>query len=195
MIIHATSITTLTDARYFAAREVQALGYILDEGHPQYMDPSAMKAIREWVEGPALVGWFFKTSLDIVQESARFYQLDAVVIDADGLTTAPAIEESLVYSVYLQKNQALPTNAQPQSVICKVNDLQIDGEWVSEICRRHTTLIEIDDYNPKVLEAWLALGVHGFCLHGGMEERTGVKEFTDLEDFFDWVETHNQQIS
>jgi phosphoribosylanthranilate isomerase len=195
MIIHATSITTLTDARYFAAREVQALGYILDEGHPQFMDPSAMKAIREWVEGPALVGWFFKTSLDIVQESARFYQLDAVVIDADALTDATAIEESLVYSVYLQKGQAIPTNAHPQSVICKVNDLQMDAEWVSEICRRHTTLIEIENYNPTDLAAWLALGAHGFCLHGGAEERTGVKEFTDLEDFFDWAEAYNQQIS
>lgn len=195
MIVHATAITSLTDARYFAAREVHALGFVLDEGHAQYMDPGTMKAIREWVQGPALSGWFFTTPLATVAEAARFYGLDSVVVSIENWEDDASVLSEVPYLLYLRAGQPLPESALPQAVICEVNDLGLDAEWVGEICRRRPTLIQITTYQPEQLEAWLAIGVQGFCVLGGAEERTGVKEFTDLEDFFDWAEAHNTEAS
>ncbi|MBP6828235.1 MAG: N-(5'-phosphoribosyl)anthranilate isomerase, partial [Saprospiraceae bacterium] len=82
MLIKASRITNLTDARYFAAKEVDFLGFNLEEGTEDYLDPIYMKAIREWVEGPQIVGEFSAGSADVVREYASFFGLDAVQIQA-----------------------------------------------------------------------------------------------------------------
>ena len=47
MLLKATAVMNLTDARYFAAKEVDYLGFNLEEGTEGYLDPMYMKAIRE----------------------------------------------------------------------------------------------------------------------------------------------------
>ncbi len=195
MIVHATAITSLTDARYFAAREVQALGFVLDEGHARYIDPGAMRAIKEWVQGPAMAGWFYTTPLATVAEAARFFGLDSVVVSLENWNEGAALLSRIPYQFFLRSGQHLPPDAQPEAVICQVSDVETDAAWVTEICRRRPTLVQITTYDPQQLEAWLALGAQGFCVLGGAEERTGVKEFTDLEMFFDWAEAYNQEAS
>jgi len=83
MLIKATRITNLTDARYFAAQAVRFLGFNLEEGTEGYLDPMYMRAIREWVEGPVIVGEFSSSPVEIVREAATFFGLDAVQLKAD----------------------------------------------------------------------------------------------------------------
>jgi len=45
--VKASQITNLTDARYFAAWEVEWLGFNFDEGSAHYIPPVEMKAIKE----------------------------------------------------------------------------------------------------------------------------------------------------
>ena len=80
MIIKASTITNLTDARYFAAQEVDYLGFNLEPDTPGFLDPIYMKAMREWVQGPKIVGEFANMPLAHIQEAAQFYGLDAVQI-------------------------------------------------------------------------------------------------------------------
>ena len=56
--ILAGSITNLTDARYFAAWEVEWMGFNLNASEETFMPPAQVMAIKEWVEGPNILGEF-----------------------------------------------------------------------------------------------------------------------------------------
>ena len=64
MLIKASRLTNLTDARYFAAKDVQFLGFNLEAGTPGHLDPMYMRAIREWVQGPVILGEFMEFSAE-----------------------------------------------------------------------------------------------------------------------------------
>lgn len=83
MLVKASSVTNLTDARYFAAKEVNYLGFNLEEGSPGYLEPASMKAIREWIAGPHIVGEFENAGIDHVLAAIEFYNLDVVQLKAD----------------------------------------------------------------------------------------------------------------
>jgi phosphoribosylanthranilate isomerase len=56
MLIKASRVTNLTDARYFAARGASYIGFNLEEGTEDYLDPIYMKAIKEWLRRTANSG-------------------------------------------------------------------------------------------------------------------------------------------
>lgn len=85
MLIKASRVTNLTDARYFAARNASYIGFNLEEGTEDYLDPIYMKAIREWLEGPRMVGEFGSVSPAVAAEAASFLGLDAIQINAGTL--------------------------------------------------------------------------------------------------------------
>jgi phosphoribosylanthranilate isomerase len=202
MLIHATAITNLTDARYFAAREVSHLGFHMETASTDYLDPIWMKAIQEWVQGPALTGWFFDSKLEEVKATAEFYKLDAVVISLSMLTDTKALS-GLVFHVYvanpsdLDLSQLDSLTIQPASIILDLRGAEpslsdkvrpISAESLSNICRRRPTLFYTDQLAADTVTQWLAYEPAGFCVSGGAEERVGVKHFDELEDFFDWLE-------
>jgi Phosphoribosylanthranilate isomerase len=94
-LIKASRIAHLTDARYFAAMEVDFLGFNLEEGTEGYLDPMYMKAIREWVQGPRIVGEFSVSPISVVKEAARFFGLDAVQVSAEAHGEQLALLEGL----------------------------------------------------------------------------------------------------
>jgi phosphoribosylanthranilate isomerase len=66
--VKASSITNLTDARYFAAWEVKWLGFNLDANAEDYIEPVKMKAMKEWVDGVEVVAEFgMQTASEIKQ--------------------------------------------------------------------------------------------------------------------------------
>ena len=56
--IKANTLSHLTDARYFASMEVTWMGFNLDPLSENASSPPFVKAIREWISGPAFVGEF-----------------------------------------------------------------------------------------------------------------------------------------
>ena len=77
--VKAGFITNLTDARYFAAREVEWLGFPIGNGDGM-IAPMQVKAIAEWVDGVKIVGEFsFATPEEILALSEQV-GLDAVPV-------------------------------------------------------------------------------------------------------------------
>jgi phosphoribosylanthranilate isomerase len=207
MIVHASAITNLTDARYFAAKAgVHYLGFHLEPDATDYLDPVFMKAIKEWVEGPAITAWFFETPVPIIIESAQFYGLDAVVLPLNVQNKVQLARlGQLTYQLIASPSEFLENEIelaqvpnQPEAIILdlrgqewsNINDEGMKAEMVREICRRRKTLLYCNPSNLSTLAFWKeAVQPAGFCLSGGSEERVGVKEFDNLEDIFDWLET------
>ncbi|MCC7246507.1 MAG: hypothetical protein IT269_12565 [Saprospiraceae bacterium] len=201
MLIKASHIRNLTDARYFAAREVDFLGFCLQEGHPDYLDPMYMKAMREWVQGPKIVGEFPSAEAAYVMEAARFLELDAVETAAEvafpdagfeaektiirhfnvGKTDENALFER-VLNLVLPENHLLLLNFEHSDWHWPM--LLDDPRW-RECCRRQRVMLQIDapaDIYPRLYER---LEPAGFSFAGGEEEKVGVKSFDELDEVLD----------
>ncbi|MBK6933450.1 MAG: hypothetical protein IPH12_22310 [Saprospirales bacterium] len=197
MLVKASGITNLTDARYFAAREVHFLGFNLEEGTEGFIDPVFMKAIREWVEGPKIVGEFDRTPAGAVREAAEFYGLNAVQVT---LAQELAPLEGLDVILHVP-GAAAPALLRPL--------LQARAPWVSwflidfshldnagaqllaqapvwsALFADFPALLALDAPAAALPELLTALHPAGLALRGGAEERVGVKSFEEIDAVFE----------
>lgn len=194
MILKASAIRNLTDARYFAARDVDYLGFCIDEGAPAYLDPVYMRAIREWVEGPRIVGEFPLANPEVVAEAAAFFGLDAIQ------TPWPAnripgenFEKIATLSAGMSESEAraiLDSGATlyvlydaPKSVI----DLR--AAFWREAFRTRRILVHYEDA-PTLLDEWRRdYAISGLSVSGDEEEQVGVKSFEELDELFETLES------
>jgi phosphoribosylanthranilate isomerase len=197
MQIKATAVSNLTDARYFAAQNVAFLGFILEENHPDYLQPAQMKAMREWVEGPAIVGEFFDSSFDLVREALDFFQLDAVEVPADpgrsnwhvldGLQVLARCTANTPEAVENLARQ-LPIKIAFFVVDCTAADLLAAPEAWAALCAEFPVLLHTDADAQQLLLLRDQVQPAGFSVRGGDEEQVGVKSFDEIDALFEVLE-------
>ena len=202
MLIKASRITNLTDARYFAAREVHFLGFNLDEGTEGYLEPSAMHAIREWVEGPAIVGEFSMAPVAVVREAATFFKLDAVQVQAaQHLDQLPLLDGlSVLLKLEADTDPATAEQVMRQAapyvqffVLPFLGEMPADPQaaaWAA-LFSQYPVLLHTTASAAQLPALLSRLQPQGLSLTGGEEERTGVKSFDEIEEIFDVVEGLN----
>ena len=192
MLIKASRITNLTDARYFAAKEVDFLGFNLEEGTEGYLDPMYMKAIREWVAGPKIVGEFSRSSLDYVREAAAFFGLDAVQVTTDSVSQLAVLEG---LDVILESGENEPgffREAAPfvSFFLMKMN-AGLQNSWTEQIqflktiCAEYPVLLQTDAVAGQLSDMLEVIKPAGLSLVGGGEETVGVKSFDEIEAIFE----------
>ncbi len=198
MLVKASRITTLTDARYFASKEVNFLGFNLEEGAEGYLDPIYMKAIREWVQGPLIVGEFSSAPAPVIQEAAAFYGLDAVQVSnahtakqLEGLTVLleivvrPDWTEAGISTLLAQTAPAMA------HYVLNLAEFQINwqknADFWQQICTEYSILLNIDGSADDIMAAHQVLQPAGLSFTGGDEEQVGVKSFDDLETLFETI--------
>jgi phosphoribosylanthranilate isomerase len=206
MKIKATSINNLTDARYFAAWNVEWLGFSLEMGNANYIRPQDVKEIKDWLVGPKIVGEFgLDQSLGDILASIELLQLDAVQLSMyTDYTIAKSLREVTVIKEWVLDDLAnMDTFAEQCSAASAyVNyfylDLEKNGiswadlqanptalELLKDLCIEYPILISLV-CPPSELEAYLnSVEPHGISLQGGAEEKVGVKSFDDLDATFE----------
>jgi phosphoribosylanthranilate isomerase len=193
MLIKASRITNLTDARYFAAKEVDFLGFNFEEGTEGYLDPMYMKAIREWVEGPKIVGEFARSPIAHVREAAAFFGLDAVQVTADyaaqladleGLAVILEIDSTAADEDFFR--QASPFVSY---FLLKMNvAAQLsESSLLKKICADYPVLLQTDAAAEQMFSILEILKLAGLSLVGDEEEQVGVKSFDEIETIFEFL--------
>jgi len=200
-LIKASRIAHLTDARYFAAKEVDYLGFNLEEGTEGYLDPMYMKAIREWVEGPKIVGEFNRTPINVVREAAAFYGLDAVQVSAQNygpnLSALDNLEVILELSI---GPEGLPFSKENLQAFAAQADLFLFNftgvgvskstfygriEYWQELFSIRPSLLQADIFAADWPEILDRLDLAGLSIVGGEEEQVGVKSYDEIEEIFE----------
>lgn len=196
MPVLARQITNLTDARYFAAKEVQGLVFNLETGTEGFIDPIHMQAMREWVEGPAIIGEFgARTPVEEVQEAASFFQLDGVVVpvslDVQALSGVP---------VFVKINLDDPLMEQQLAEKAPfVNGWILElshpsGSWLplldplKPLMQRFSMYLHYHGPAEELKEVLDTLHPSGITLSGGEEEAVGIKSFDAIEEIFEVLE-------
>jgi phosphoribosylanthranilate isomerase len=193
-LILARHIANLTDARYFAARDVRWLAFNLSPGTPDYVDPSNMQVIREWVEGPDIVGEFAEgTPAAEVRAAAEFFPLDAVVVGSDtDLAELEGIPTIVRLPMHAEVVHAFTLKCpNPASVHLLLEptpeepDWQAANTWIKPLTDQFAIVIQYDGAADEVADLLSVTGAAGIALRGGEEEQVGVKSFDDIEAVFE----------
>lgn len=206
----AGPITNLTDARYFAAREVEWLRFDLEAGSENYIEPRAMGAIREWVDGVKIVGAFDLAEAYEIRKAVEKWQLDAVQL---GMLTPLATGIDLQIAVPIFKEiviekttnvaslESLMTEWQPFVQFFVLNFIKNGITWamlhegnplsvdvLTKLCEKKSLVFAID-LQPEVLNDMTnMLPLSGLYVKGGVEEKIGYKSFEELDEIFDLIE-------
>lgn len=207
--VKAGLITNLTDARYFAAREVSWLGFPVGN-QPGMIEAMKVKAIAEWVDGVEVVAEFGIEEPAAINSLAEgigiktvqvgtFYTLEQikqleglniikeiVVNDELGFTnlkehlsqfSGHCMAFLLNFSAAGYSFEHLENNQTPYSI-----------QQLYAICQSYPIILHLDCEVEKVTRLTTDIQPLALSLHGGEEERVGVKSFDDLDEILDALE-------
>lgn len=207
--VKASSVSHLTDARYFAAWEVHWLGFCLDPSDSAYIDPRQVAAIREWVDGPLVCGEFGLADADHIQAMHQSLGLDVVqlnmlcpteVLQQLASSGIPLLQEVVIehyadtteLTEWMQERlpwvQAFVLQFQKGGITWA--DLSAGQPFaLSQLqtwCQQFPVILEMDlaPLSPVQVAHQLP-GLQGFSLRGGAEEKIGYKNFDELDEWFE----------
>lgn len=206
--VKASRVSNLTDARYFAACEVQWIGFNLEQGTEQYIAPQKMRDIRGWLEGPEIVGEFGLLDAATIRETATFLELDAVQLShfadlqtAKALADIPLLKEIVVSSdVDAQEIAATMRDFAPlvRAFLLDFskngitwddlkNEQSIGITTLKAWCANFNLILHLD-FSPDNVAEILALSPWGINLVGGEEEKVGYKSFDAIDEIIECLE-------
>ncbi len=206
--IKADRITNLTDARYFSARGVSWLGFQLDAGGEGQVSPQMFSAIKEWIEGPVMVGVFGTSTADEINNNVELLGLDAVQVglftsddEIKDIRKVPVIKEIVIQN--LKELETLNTVLTPLKEIVELvllnfdkngiswQDLQQNSEalqQLSHFCANFNIIISIVSKPDEIVEIMNKLQPQGFNFTGSEEEKVGFKSYEEMDEIFDLLE-------
>ncbi len=208
--VKASSITNLTDARYFAAWEAEWLGFDFDAGSEEHIPIQNMIAIKEWVDGVKIVGEFGAThSADDILAAIELVGLDAVQLGmlVETSTAMELKDVSIIKEFVVQNDTTEEDIAEHFSNFAACTETflldfsksnftwealqkseQITVDFIKELCQEFQIIIGLDfsgDMIDEFLESIIPLGIH---VKGGEEEKVGFKAFDVLDEVFESIE-------
>lgn len=206
--VKASSITHLTDARYFAAWEVEWLGFYLSPGDEASLEPTQVSAMREWVDGVKVCGEFGLPTPEEAVTAVDVLPLDVVQVGMlTPLDTIRAIAErcavlqEIVVEGYSQpdalREQMAANDPHVEAFLLNFSkggitwaDLEAGTPFGLDQLRYWTAdfpiLLDIslgEDADPAQIADDFQL--YGYSIRGSEEEKVGFKSFDEIDDFFD----------
>ena len=208
--IKASNITNLTDARYFAAWEVEWLGFNFEQGSETYIPPLSMKAIKEWVEGVKFVGEFPFASAEDIHAAVEALGLDAVEV---GMFTEVSVLEKLK-NITVIKEVVISSDVDETSLenhiqlyaphveyfllsfeksgttweMLKNGTSQISIACLEKLCAQYKVILSINLSQDALNDILAIPNLYGLNVKGGEEEKVGVKSFDELDEIFEAIE-------
>jgi len=204
--VKANSITNLTDARYFAAREVTWMGFCLDPASENYVAPQKVSAICEWLDSVKLVGEFPLVDAVEMLETAEQLNLHAIQVhrftEADDLNelqrripviqevVLAADEDLLALSDWMHSRAAAVEAFLLDFGKNRIgwNENPVLTEWLKTACKNHPVILNLDFQADALPEILNTLSLYGLAVQGGEEEKTGIKSFDELDSLLEFLE-------
>lgn len=205
-LIKAGHLENLTDARYFAAKDVTWLGFDLDPNDPESISFQELNAISEWVEGPKIIAEVGFLGFDAERVLAQlsgvdgiqvsgFTQLDRTmlgkgqvvirefILEGNGELPADlsALQKDEIVLFDLEKNRVTPEAlGKTYEDYLKWLRTWISGtrEYILDVPFTGDKLHQfVEDFKPRAIQ-----------LKGGGEEKVGYKSYDEIDAYFDYYD-------
>lgn len=170
----ALNINNLSDARYFAAYDVDIMGYsLLGEGD----NLGLIKEIIEWVEGPVNYLQLESWDMDLARFALQETKASGLIVNIEDETFAKEVTTNvIVISDQIARGLESGFEAIVTVDMKSLEDISEDQPFF--ILPQSMTLTEIEqciNEYPK----------HGFVFVGGEEEKVGFKSFEDQDEYIE----------
>lgn len=178
-IVKAGSITNLTDARFFAAFDVDYIGFCFDPQSPDYISPQNALAIKGWITGPKIVAEFANQDVDNINNIIQFFEPDIIEVDISFINE--------IISSAQQKNMPIIARAPKPEVIN--NDILF---YVIPIAQQENI---IDNYEKYIFDLsdstdipTAMSAIHAIQLKGSPEQEVGMKSYDKIAELLESIE-------
>jgi phosphoribosylanthranilate isomerase len=204
IFIKATSITNLSDARYFASYNAALLGFCFDPKSPDFVNPFKMQEIAGWVEGPLLVGEFNYLKPDAIIETIRALNLHFAQVNIKSLTKehgsidmVPLIFEAdidntadfeaielLLEKIYREKDYILLNI----DMLTSIDIYQTHRIILQKICAKYPVVLQFNFTSENIEMLLDIFQPAGISLKGSSEAKQGSKPFDELDAIMESLE-------
>lgn len=205
-LIKAGHLENLTDARYFAAKDVAWLGFDLDPNDPESISIQELNAIREWVEGPKIIAEVGFLGFEADRILSQLSGIDGIQVSGftqlDHSLLGPG--QIVIREFIVQPNGDLPADL---SVLNEgeilLLDLEKNGVDPEALGKSDEAYLEwLKDMAGDVRNVILDVPFAGDRLHafvkdfkpwaiqlkGSGEEKVGFKSFDEIDAYFDYYD-------
>jgi phosphoribosylanthranilate isomerase len=177
------SITNLSDARYCAGMGADLLGFRAVPGHDNHITSKQFQEIRGWVTGPQIVveiyGLSDASAWSSIQEEYRPDMVELGLRELAILSHQP----SLPFILALAPGEQVPANSHPTYLLINADDadlLRLAAKYPVLVTVQQTSLV------PSLLDGG---GIRGLALQGGQEDRPGMREYNELGEILEMLDT------
>ena len=198
-VVKVGGITNLSDARYCAGMGVDLLGFSLDAASPDFVSESAYQEITAWISGVHLVG---ELGDGRVSEAALLTRYPVNYLQTSQVNLLPslaALNVPLILRVDFAENDQSSLRA-----VCEANRsyvayflLESDNVVLTEsemsflrrLATKYPILLGFGFSRANIHFLLDTLPVKGIALRGSREIKPGLKDFDELADILEAIET------
>ncbi|WP_337041248.1 N-(5'-phosphoribosyl)anthranilate isomerase [Emticicia sp. 17c] len=194
-LVKVGNITNLSDARYCAGMGVDLVGFVIDKFSDDYIPSEKLKEIQSWLAGVQIVGETQSADYDEIATLLQSYEIDILQISEASLLPAishlgkPIILKLDADSAYLEESLKLYSQF--------VSYFLIEGQELTDFFLYHLKEYAAD--YPVILGFGInAHNIHqllgetpiqGIALKGSQELRPGYKDYDELSEILEAIET------
>jgi phosphoribosylanthranilate isomerase len=197
-------LTTLNDARFVAGEGADYLGFIFYEESDRYIKPAEAGAIINWVEGPQCVGVFVNHPLDEVNRIAKQTGINFIQLHGnESPEYCDLIDKPVIKAFHIDQDTD-PEQLQRRvesyhdSIDYVLFDTKLPGSWggtgktfdwkvVQEITEEWSCFLSGGIHRENIEEACNVVSPFAVDLASGVEMEPGVKDYEEVELFFERV--------
>jgi len=208
--VKASSVSNLTDARYFAAWHVEWLGFDLTASGLATLPLPQVKEIKDWIEGPKIIGELAILDIEQSQQIIDFLALECIQVGMhtpveyfNSLTVSTIIKEVIIESTTTYASLKAHLDTYFDYVDYFLIDFNKNNiNWISlkegtgnlsliqlkEIASQYELFLNLDYTDKNIEEIMAEINPMGISVKGGIEEKVGFKSFDELDAIFELVE-------
>lgn len=195
------NVTNLSDARYAAAVGIDYIGFCFDPSSEHYIAPIKAKEIIDWVTGSSIVAEFGNQSLEEIKDISELLNIDVVELNNTLLPDElPALGKPIIKKINLGAftTEQVKKEVAAYSPFCDAfhlyassSDIQADLEALAPLFSAHNIIWGLPAETGEVMHIINLYKPFGIHVSGGVEEKTGIRDFDDLNDLVDLLRTED----
>jgi phosphoribosylanthranilate isomerase len=178
--VKAGSVSSLSDARYFAGMGVDWLGFDVNPNSPHYVSPELYQSMAGWVTGPKRVIEVSGVSTESIKSLIDTYTPDFIEIDASQIAILKGLTEvPLMARLDLDTEQLnIQALADVKFAILTVQDALKKKEIIQSISQVTEVLLCVAANESQINNLLTLLPIAGICLKGSPETKVGLKDYS-----------------
>jgi phosphoribosylanthranilate isomerase len=202
--VKISSINNLSDARYCAGMYVNQLGFQLDESSENYISPEKYKEITDWISGVEFVAEFENTHPENILDQVKKYSnisylqlqeeahLQLLVNTGFGIIFKVIVNSQKDIEELVKKSVAFMDF--DVTLLLESTSNVLPNEWLdvlSDLSKKCQVLIGFGITSQNVNELIQTTGAKGIVLKGGTEIKPGLKDFDELSEILEVLESED----